>query len=70
MNKNLYMEKIGKAAKIAFNDLSNISVKKRDDVLKQFCIYLKNNSMLILKENKKDISKAKKKIIKWMIDSK
>jgi glutamate-5-semialdehyde dehydrogenase len=67
MNKNLYMEKIGKAAKIAFNDLSNISVKKRDDVLKQFCIYLKNNSMLILKENKKDILKAKKKNYK-MVD--
>ena len=60
MYKNFYLHKIGKRAKIASRDLSNLSIKKRNAVLKQFCIYLKTYSKLILKENKKDIVYAKK----------
>ena len=62
MSKNLYMEEVGKKAKIASNNLFHLNSKKKDDVLKQFCIYLKNNKKLILKENQKDILKAKKNI--------
>ena len=40
MLKNLYMENIGKKAKIASNELSNLNVKKRNDVLKIFYKYL------------------------------
>ena len=36
MSKNLYMEKIGKKAKLASLHLSNTSFKKRNSVLKQF----------------------------------
>ena len=61
MKKNLYMENVGKKAKIAAFDLSNTNIKKKNDVLKLFKIYLKNNSKLIIKENKKDLLIAKKK---------
>ena len=64
MSKNLYMEKIGKKAKIASINLSNLDVKKRNSVLKLFCQYLKKNSKSILNSNKKDISNAKSKKIK------
>ena len=60
MSKNLYMEKIGKNAKAAYNNLSNLNIKRRNAVLKQFSIYLKIYSKLILKANKKDLLKAKK----------
>ena len=60
MYKNIYLEKIRKKAKIASKDLSNLSIKKRNAVLKQFCIYLKTYSKLILKENKRDMVYAKK----------
>ncbi len=40
MSKNLYMENIGKKAKNASNNLSNLSIKKRNAVLKQFSKYL------------------------------
>ncbi|MDC6465550.1 glutamate-5-semialdehyde dehydrogenase [Pelagibacteraceae bacterium] len=60
MIKNLNMEKIGINARIASNDLGNLSIKKRNAVLKQFCIYLKNNSNLILNANKNDLNNAKK----------
>ena len=60
MKKNLYMEKIGEKAVVASNNLSNISIKKRNAVLNQFSIYLKTYLKLILKANKKDILKAKK----------
>jgi len=58
------MENIGKKAKIAAFYLSNINIKKKNDVLKLFNIYLKKNSKLIIRENKKDILIAKKKNIK------
>ena len=64
MSKNLYMEKIGKRAKLASLHLSNINIDKRNSVLKQFSQYLKINSRSILNANKKDISNAKSKKIK------
>jgi len=54
------MEEIGKNAKIASNSLSNLTIKKRNAVLNQFCIYLKVYKKSILNANKKDLSKAKK----------
>jgi len=69
MTKNLYMKKIGEKAKIASLNLSNLSIDKRNSVLKQFSNYLKTNEQLILNANKKDISNAKSKKIKdSMID--
>ena len=64
MSKNLYMEKIGEKAKLASLHLSNISIEKRNSVLKQFSQYLKTNSQSILNSNKKDISNAKSKKLK------
>ncbi len=60
MNKNLYMKNIGEKAKIASNHMSNLDIKKRNSVLKQFCINLKNSKKLILKANQKDLLNAKK----------
>ena len=69
MLKNLYMEKIGKKAKLASLHLSNMDIYKRNSVLKQFSQYLKTNSRSILNSNKKDVSNAKSKKIKdSMID--
>ena len=69
MSKNLYMDKIGKKAKHASFNLSNVNIDKRNSVLKLFSEYLKSNSKLILKLNKKDINYAKSKKIKsHMID--
>ena len=60
MSKNFYMDNIGRNAKIASNELSSISLKKKNKVLKIFSNYLKSKSNLILRENKKDIYKARK----------
>ena len=69
MSNNLYMEKIGKKAKLASLRLSNVNIEKRNSVLIQFSQYLKTNSQLILSSNKKDICEAKSKKIKdSMID--
>ncbi len=68
MIKNLYMEKIGKKAKLASLNLSNLSINKKNSVLRQFCKYLKENEKSILNANKKDLSNAmSKKIEKSMI---
>ncbi len=64
MSRNLYMEKMGKKAKLASLHLSNVNIEKRNSVLKQFSQYLKINSRSILNANKKDISNAKSKKIK------
>ena len=48
MPKNLYIEKIGKKAKLASFNLSNLNIDKRNSVLKQFNQYLRTNSKLIL----------------------
>jgi len=58
------MKKIGEKAKIASLHLSNIDIKKRNSVLKQFSQYLKTNSQSILNSNKKDLANAKSKKIK------
>ena len=59
MSSNLYMRKIGENAKTASISLANLNQKKRNEVLRKFCIYLKIYSKLILRENNKDILKAK-----------
>jgi glutamate-5-semialdehyde dehydrogenase len=64
MSKNLYMQKIGKNAKIASLFLSKVNIKKRNLVLIKFSHYLKKNLHLILKANKKDIYYAKTKKLK------
>ncbi len=69
MKKNSYMEKIGKNAKLASLSLSNLTINKKNSVLKLFSQYLKINERSILNANKKDISYAKfKKIRDSMID--
>ena len=69
MSKNLYMDKIGKKAKLASFRLSNLNIDKRNSVLKLFSKYLKTNSRSIINSNKKDIYNAKSKKIKnSMID--
>jgi glutamate-5-semialdehyde dehydrogenase len=69
MYKNLYMNQIGVKAKIASNSMTNLSILKKNLVLKKFRKYLIINAKLILKENMKDISNAKiKKINSNMIN--
>ena len=60
MSKNLYLEKVGKNAKTAAKELPFLKIKKRNDVLKLYSIYLKKFSNLILKKNRIDIANAKK----------
>ena len=67
MTKNLYMDQFGKRAKIASNKLSNLSIKKRNEVLELYCYYLKKYSKQILKFNKRDIL-ASTKIKSSMIE--
>ena len=63
------MEKIGKKAKLASFNLSNLSTGKKNSVLKKFNQYLKTNINPILNSNKKDIYNARsKKISDSMID--
>ena len=64
MTKNLYMEKIGKKAKIASINLSKITINKKNSVLKQFNQYLKLNEKAILNANKKDLLNAQSKKIR------
>jgi len=64
MFDNLYMKRIGKQAKIASLDSSNIDIDKRNSVLKQYSQYLKKNLKLILNSNNKDVSIAISKKIK------
>ena len=58
------MEKLGEKAKLASLHLSNINIKKRNSALKQFSQYLKTNTRIVLKANKKDMSNAKSKKLK------
>ena len=60
MLKNLYMDKIGERAKLATASLSDLTFKKRNEVLRQYCIYLKAHTKSILDANKKDFLRAKK----------
>jgi len=64
MIKNFYMQKMGEQAKIASSYLSSVDINKKNAVLKKFNQYLKANTRIILKENKKDLLYAKSKKIK------
>ena len=64
MSENLYMKKIGEKAKLASLSLCNLSLDKKNSVLKKFSQYLKTNTKSILNSNKKDIANAKSKKIK------
>ena len=55
------MEKIGKKARKASLHLSEINIKKRNEILKLFSKYLHANLNSILHANKKDIFNAKSK---------
>ena len=69
MLNNSYITKIGKKAKLASLHLSRLNIDKRNAVLKLYNQYLKTNTKLILRSNKKDVAKAKSKKIKnSMID--
>ncbi len=69
MSDKIYLKKMGEKAKKASQSLSTLSVSKKNDVLRKFSKYLKNNTKLILKANKKDILKTKfQKINKSMVD--
>ena len=41
MSENLYIKNIGKKSKIAALSLSNLSIDKKNSVLKKFSYYLK-----------------------------
>jgi len=64
MTKNLYMEKIGEKAKKASIHLNNISISKKNSVLKLFNKYLETYSQSILNANKRDVLIVKSKKIK------
>ena len=55
---------MGEKAKLASLYLSSVDINKKNAVLKKFNQYLKTNTRLILKENKKDLLYAKSKKIK------
>ena len=57
-----YLIKLGKRAKKSF--VKSVATKKKDKVLKDYCILIFNNQLNIIKENKKDLKNAKKKKIK------
>ena len=67
MTENLYMEKIGKKAKIASLHLSDLSIDKKNSVLTQFNRYLKKDIKSILNANKKDMDNLKNKKIRYSI---
>ena len=47
MSKNLYLEKVGKNAKTAAKELPFLKIKKRNDVLKLYSIYLNIKSSIL-----------------------
>ena len=49
--KNLLIE-IGKKSKIAFS--SQINLRKKNKILKDYCLLIKKNRKLIIRENQKD----------------
>jgi len=61
MSQLKYIQTLGKRAKKAAEDLSDLNEKKKNDVLKTFYSKIKNNSNQILKANKIDILNSKKK---------
>ena len=53
---------IGKKSKKAFSN--QVDVKKKNKVLKDYCILINKNKERILKENNKDVKNAHKKKLK------
>ncbi|MAK12850.1 MAG: glutamate-5-semialdehyde dehydrogenase [Candidatus Pelagibacter sp.] len=64
MNKLNYIRKLGTKAKKAAQDLSVLSEKKKNSVLKSFYLKIKKNSKKILDSNKIDINNSKKNKLK------
>jgi gamma-glutamyl phosphate reductase len=58
--KNSYLDKIGLNALNASRNLSLLSEKKKNKVLKDFYKTFKQNKKKILKANKTDVSRANK----------
>ena len=59
---NNLLKNIGKKSKKAFS--FQLNTKKKDKVLKYYCLLIEKNKKLILKENKKDLKKAYQKKLK------
>ena len=59
---NNLLKNIGKKSKKAFS--FQLNTKKKDKVLKDYCLLIEKNKKLILKENKKDLKKAYQKKLK------
>ena len=57
-----YLIKLGKQAKKA--SIKSITSKKKDKVLKDYCNLIFNNQLNIIRENKKDLGKAKNRKLK------
>ena len=70
MNKLKYIQTLGRKAKKASEELSNINDKKKNAVLKTFYSEIKNNTKQILNANKIDIINSKKNKLKdnWVND--
>ncbi len=64
MSKLKYIQTLGKKAKKASEELSNINDKKKNAVLKTFYSEIKNNTKQILNANKIDIINSKKNKLK------
>ena len=64
MSQLKYIQTLGKRAKKAAEDLSDLNEKKKNDVLKTFYSKIKNNSNQILNANKIDILNSKKNKLK------
>ena len=59
---NNLLKNIGEKSKKAFS--FQLNTKKKDKVLKDYCLLIEKNKKLILKENKKDLKKAYQKKLK------
>ena len=57
-----YLIKLGKQAKTA--SVKAVTSRKKNKVLKDYCILIFNNQLNIIRENEKDLKHAKKKKIK------
>ena len=69
---NKYLNDIGIKSKIAFKNLSNVELKKRNKVLETYIKSLSQNKKKIIRENVKDIKACKREelIDRLIIDEK
>ena len=69
---NKYLNDIGIKSKIAFKNLSNVELKKRNKVLETYIKSLSQNKKKIIRENAKDIKACKREelIDRLIIDEK